>query len=193
MQPDPGSPQEIQPTESPAPMQAGKAPKRNLLLPILAALVILFLVLAAGGLGYWGYTLNLKLTDAQQQLAQLQGEHDKLKTDYQKSQTDLAAAQAELASTKKDLGTAQADLKDSDDQNKGLQSKISTTALKVKILYTFMTSKTGSDIITIDTLVKSAHDSELQSQWSSFTDTLTPEAGVTFLNYLVGAIQNDLK
>jgi hypothetical protein len=119
MQPDPLSPQEM------------KAPKLNFISEILTVLVLLFLLIAVAGLGFWAYRLNTNLTATQQQLSILQGEHNKLKADYEKIKgnneklnVNLTAAQTELESIKQDLVATQFNLKTAQEQNKILQAKI---------------------------------------------------------------------
>ena len=96
MQPDLGSPQQDDkqpepppmheaPPSIPAPAQVKKQPKRNIA-AIILGLFAFVLLLAVAGLGFWAFSLNTKLTAAQQELTALQGEPVRSKQIMRRSQ-----------------------------------------------------------------------------------------------------------
>jgi septal ring factor EnvC (AmiA/AmiB activator) len=187
--------QEKQAEQSPTPEQ-----KNSKKFPVFWVVLLAIVLIAAGGLGFWAYTLNSNLTATQQQLATLQGEHDKLQADYaqlksdnEKMTADFNQTTADLESTKKELATAQADLKKSRDQNKSLQSKIDVAIKKAEILYAVSTVKSAKDFLAVDTLIKATNDNQLLKEWDNFTSSPTTDGSVKFLLYLIGSVRDGLK
>ena len=109
MQPDPLTPQPEEKQPDPSPVQEKKPAKRNVGSIILGILVVLLLV-AVAGLGYWAYTLNTDLIATQGELTSLQAEHEQLKTDLASAQSDNDQLTADLNQAKADLEKTNGDL-----------------------------------------------------------------------------------
>lgn len=210
MQPDLGSPQQDDkqpepppmheaPPSIPAPAQVKKQPKRNIA-AIILGLFAFILLLAVAGLGFWAFSLNTKLTAAQQELTALQGEHSTLQADYaaltsekKKLDADLTQSKSNLDKTNTHLATAQTDLAKSQEEIKALDAKISKAKKLSDILYTFTTAKSASDIFKVDTLVKDANNASLKAKWDKFTASPSPEGSSDFIFYLITSIRDTLK
>jgi hypothetical protein len=195
---EPPSSHEItEPRISPIPQK--KSSRWNIPAIILGIFSFILLV-AVAGLGYWGYTLNTKLTATQQQLTALQGGHSKLQADYaaltsdhEKLNTDLTQSKADLEKANTDLTTTQASLKKSQDQNKNLNAQIDKASKLTEVLYAWTTSTEPSDVFRIDTLIKEANDQQLITQWDNLTRSPSNDAFGKFLNFLVAKIRVSLK
>lgn len=191
--------QEVKQPEHHMVEEAKKTPKRNVSIPVMAGLLIV-LCLAVVGLGFWAYKLNVNLTEANQQLTSLQSEQTKLQSDYaklksenEKLTSDLAQAKTDIEKANKNLAAAQADLKQSKDQNKNLQDKLTAASKNAEILYLFATGSSTTDILKIDDLVKETNDQKLISQWDTFTSSPTTKSSADFLLYMLEAIRDSLK
>ena len=222
MQPDPLSPQpeesqpvslpveegipvEVTPVQEivkvePVALEQRKAPKRSTTATGLGVLVFLLLV-AVAAVGYWAFTLNNQLTMTRQQLAALQGEHDKLKKDYaalvsdkDKLNTDLTQTKADLEKANVDLAAAKGDLQKSKNENAALSGKIDKTKKLADILYKWFNSPgTAADIFDLDTQIKATDDAQLKTIWKDLTAAPTQEKFGGFILYLVKAVRNSLQ
>lgn len=167
---------------------------------IILGIFSFFLLVAVAGLGYWGYTLNTKLIETQQQLSALQGEHGKLQTDYatltsnhEKLNADLTQSKADLEKANTDLITTQASLKKSQDQNKNLNAQIDKASKLAEVLYAWTTSTEPSDVFRIDSLIKDANDQQLITEWDNLTRSPSNDGFGKFLNFLIAKIRISLK
>jgi len=141
MQPDPSLVQEPQ-AEVPAPQEPPVAEvKPRLKKPIFKIVILVLLVFAVAGLGYWNYQLSANLKAAQQSLATLQGKHDnltaqknQLTSDFEKASSDLAQAKTELESTNATLSTAKSDLSKSKGDEKALREKMDRAGQYIEIM-----------------------------------------------------------
>jgi uncharacterized protein HemX len=181
------------------PIQAKKPSKWNIPALILG-LFALILIIVVAGLGYWGYTLNTKLTATQQQLAALQGEHGKLQTDFatltsnhEKLNTDFTQSKTDLEKANTDLSTTQSNLKKLQDQNSKLNAQIDKASKLAEVLYAWTTSSEPSDVFRIDSLIKEANDQQLITQWDNLTKSPSNDAFGQFVIFLVTEIRNNLK
>jgi type VI protein secretion system component VasF len=186
-----------EPKTSPIPEK--KPSKWNIPAIILGIFSFILLVVVAG-LGYWGYTLNTKLTATQQQLTALQEEHGKLQADYatltsdhEKLNTDLNQSKTDLEKVNTDLTTTQASLKKSQDQNKNLNAQIDKASKLAEVLYAWTTSNEPSDVFRIDSLIKEANDQQLITQWDNLTRSPSNDAFGKFLIFLVAEIRSNLR
>lgn len=195
---EPSSSHEItEPRISPIPEK--KSSRWNIPAIILGIFSFILLAVVAG-LGYWGYTLNVKLATSQQQLTALQGEHSKLQADYaaltsdhEKLNTDLTQTKADLDKVNTDLTTTQASLKKSQDQNKNLNAQIDKASKLTEVLYAWTTSTEPSDIFRIDSLIKEANDQQLITEWDNLTRSPSNDGFGKFMNFLVAKIRVSLK
>lgn len=185
---------------APAPVQAKKPSQAGGIAAVLLGLVVIVLLVAVAGLGFWAYSLNTKLADTQQQLTALQGDYGKLQTDYtvltsekDKLNADLTQAKADLEKANADLATAQTDLQKAQDESKALNAKTSETGKLADILYTWFTTKDTSGILKLDAQIKATNDTKLKSLWDQFTLSPTNDKSGELLVYLVTAIRDNLK
>lgn len=170
----------------PAPIQEVKPRKRNTSTIVLGILTFILLV-AVAGLGYWGFTLNTKLTTTQQQLTALQGEQAKLQSDYaaltsdkEKLNTELTQTKADLEKANTDLANAQADLKKSEDQNKSLQTKISEAQKRINVAVGIFVKQQNDKSVEAD--VRATKDAKLLELWNKFLSA--HGAGTSFLDFM---------
>ncbi len=128
MQPDP-SQSEVQqvPASGPQGGDLDKAVPRkfNWKIPILV-----ILILAVAGLGYWTWQLSTNLKAAQQSLSALQGKYDdltaensRLTTDLGQTSSELEQTSTELAGTNDTLKTTRSDTSKLKQEASNLQSK----------------------------------------------------------------------
>ncbi len=167
---------------------------------MMKTIVMIVLVLALLGVGFWGFQTNSKLTAtsgelavAQTDLATLQGKYDSLTKDNAQLASDLAQTKTDLEKAQADLAKAQSDLTKSQDQGKELQAKIASASKKTEALYAFLTVKTTEDFLVLDTMITATNDKDLIAQWSIFTSSPTTENSANFLLYLITDIKDDLK
>jgi len=128
MQPDPSQPEVQQvPASGPQGGDLDKAVPRkfNWKIPILV-----ILILAVAGLGYWTWQLSTNLKAAQQSLSALQGKYDdltaensRLTTDLGQTSSNLEQTSTELAGTKDTLKTTRSDTSKFKQEASNLQSK----------------------------------------------------------------------
>ena len=196
----PGSlsaPDEQKPLQSP--VREVNAQKRGPITGILVIFLVILLV-AVAGLGFWAYQLNSNLVATQQQLttlqndyADLQSEHATLKSDHEKLTTDLSQANTDLEKSNGDLTTAQADLQKSQDQNKGLNTRVDLASKKAEVLYAIANVSNAAEFLAIDALVKSTRDDQLLAQWNNFVAAPSAEGSGNLILYLIGSIRDSLK
>ncbi|MBN2119355.1 MAG: hypothetical protein JW730_22480 [Anaerolineales bacterium] len=175
VQPPPApAPVQAAPRPAPTPVQAKKGPRWGIA-AILLALVVVVLFVAAAGLGFWAYSLNTKLAAAEQQLAALQGDYDKLKadnatltSDKDKLNADLTQTKADLEKANADLAAAQGDLKTAQDQNSDLNARMNKANKLAEILYTWFTTNDAAGIFKLDSQIKATDDAKLKSLWDRF-------------------------
>lgn len=185
----------------PAPIQKQERPKRNVATMVLGVFTLILLV-AAIGLGAWGYTLKTKLTATQQQLTRLQSDHSKLQTDFstltgekEKLAADLTQIKADLDKTTTDLATSQADLKKAKDENKSLKAQISQSGKYADVLYSWFTSSNPSDVFRINSQIQATKNSKLAKLWNDLvtSPSLSEDKFGEFMVYLVTALRDELK
>ena len=188
------------PAPAPAPVQVKKTSKGFPIFTILGILLTLVLFVATVGLGYWGYTLNTKLTDTQAQLTALQGEQTKLKADYatlqgekDKLSKDLDQTKADLDKANTDLTTAKGDLDKSNTKITELNAKIEKVSKLVEVLYAWNTVDETSDILEIDKLIDDTNNSELAQRWTNMTNSFTDQNYNDVIDYLISQIRIGLK
>jgi hypothetical protein len=177
-----------------------KKPSKWNIPAIILGIFSFILLVVVSGLGYWGYTLNTKLTTTQQQLTALQEKHGKLQADYatltsdhEKLNTDFTQSKADLEKANTDLTATQAELKKSQAQNKNLNAQIDKASKLTEVLYAWTTSTEPSDVFRIDSLIKEANDQQLITQWDNLTRSPSNDAFGKFLNFLVAKIRISLK
>lgn len=163
-------------------------------------LLVFFLFLGFGWVGYWAYTLNTELTTAQSELAALQAKHHKLQADYttltsesEKLNADLTQSKTDLEKATSGLATAQADLDRSKAQNNDLNTQINKAGKLAEILYVISISDNESGILKIDRLVNEAGNKELTKQWDAFTTSPSEDGFTAFLDYLIFATRESLR
>ncbi len=128
MQPDPSQPEVQQvPASGPQGGDLDKAVPRkfNWKIPILV-----ILILAVAGLGYWTWQLSTNLKAAQQSLSALQGKYDdltaensRLTTELGQTSSELEQTSTELAGTNDTLKTTRSDTSKLKQEASNLQSK----------------------------------------------------------------------
>ena len=128
MQPDPSQPEVQQvPASGPQGGDLDKAVPRkfNWKIPILV-----ILILAVAGLGYWTWQLSTNLKAAQQSLSALQGKYDdltaensRLTTELGQTSSELEQTNTELAGTNDTLKTTRSDTSKLKQEASNLQSK----------------------------------------------------------------------
>ena len=184
---------------APAPVQAKKGPRWGIAAILLALLVVALLV-AVAGLGFWAYSLNTKLAAAEQQLAALQGDHDKLQTNYatltsdkDKLNADLTQTKADLEKANADLTAAQGDLKTAQDQNSDLNARMNKANKLAEILYTWFTTNDAAGIFKIDSQIKATDDAKLKSLWDQFMRSPSDDKVGPIMIHLVTALGDYLK
>lgn len=185
---------------APAPVQVRKASKGFPIFTILGILLTLVLLVATVGLGYWAYTLNTQLTDTQQQLTTLQGEHTKLKADFatlqgekDKLSKDLDQTKADLDKANTELATAKSDLDKANTKITELTAKIEKVSKLAEVLFAWNTVDETSDILEIDKLVDDTNNSELAKRWKNMTNSFTDQNYNDFIDYLISQIRIGLK
>jgi len=177
--------------------------KKNFLSKLLIGGLVLFLVsvmLVAGGLGYWAYTLNTGLTKANEQLAALQGKYDSLESENSKLATDLAQSNADLEKTKQELADSQEELN-------AKTKSMKDAALRFTVLRKSLIplTETEDGVASEDEFIaffsdwiqsiEDVHDPVLLSKFEDMVDAmLAGKSGDgSFLEYLLNSIENDLK
>ncbi|HEX2994813.1 MAG TPA: hypothetical protein VHP14_08315 [Anaerolineales bacterium] len=190
---------------APAPVQAKKPSQVGGIAAVLLGLVVIVLLIAVAGLGFWAYSLNTKLADTQQQLTALQGDYGKLQTDYtvltsekEKLNADLTQAKADLEKANADLATAQTDLQKARDENKAVGAKMDKAGKLADVLFTWFTSEDASGLIKVDAKIKATSDTKLASLWEKYLTAVaqnkpgTSEFG-DLLIHLVTSLNDNLK
>ncbi len=156
---------------------------------VILGMFICILVVAAAGLGYWGYTLNNNLAATQQQLATLQGQYSTLKSDDAKLAADLEKTKTDLKKTQGDLATAQADLDQAKNQTSSLQAKIDKASKYLTVLVGFW----GDTVSNSETKIKATNDSLVLSKYQTFAASNLNKDFYAFFDAIVSAIVNSLK
>ena len=174
-------------TES-TPMEVKKGSK----LSLVTVFVIIFL-LAAIGLGAWGYTLNSNLTKTQAATKELQKKFDTLTADkdtvsgnLDQAKADLEKAQGDLAKTKKELTDAEASLTKSKEQAVTLQGNIDKALQYLDIAIGIYVDQDDQD--QRDAKVKTINDPELTKKYEAMKTSDGTEAFGDFLTYLFVAM-----
>ncbi|MBI5351924.1 MAG: hypothetical protein HZB50_04730 [Chloroflexi bacterium] len=176
---------------------------KNFLSKLLIGGLVLFLIsvmLVAGGLGYWAYTLNTDLTKANEQLAALQGKYDSLESENSKLSADLTQSNADLENTRKELSTARKDL---DAKTKKSKDAAARFAVLSKTLIPLTKAEEGvaseEEFITFFSdwvqSIENVHDPVLDSKFDDLIKAIM--AGKSddgsFMDYLIKTIEDDLK
>ena len=170
-------------TES-TPMEVKKDSKFSL----VTVFVIIFL-LAAIGLGAWGYTLNNNLTKTQAGTKELQKKFDTLTADkdavsgnLDQARTDLEKAEGDLAKAKKDLTDAEASLTKSKEDAVTLQGNIDKSLQYLDIAIGIYVDQ--DNVEQRDAKVKAINDPELTKKYEAMKVSDGTEAFSDFLTYL---------
>jgi uncharacterized protein HemX len=205
LNPTPAPPpvQSVQPVPvrpAPVPVQAKKPSQVGGIAAVLLGLVVVVLLVAVIGVGFWAYSLNTKLASTQQQLTALQGDYSKLQTDYtvltsekEKLSADLTQAQADLDKANADLATAKTDLQAAQDETKAVTAKMGETGKLADILFTWFTINDSSSILKLDSQIKATDDTKLKSLWDQFMASPTNDKVTDVLIYIVTTLRDDLK
>jgi septal ring factor EnvC (AmiA/AmiB activator) len=163
-------------------------------------IVVIVLVLALAGVGYWGFTQSSALKATQADLATmtqkfdtLTAENTQLTTDFDATKAELDTTKSDLEKTQGDLTTTQGDLKKAQDDGNTKQNKITKASKLAEILYAFSSVKTPTDILAVDSMIKATNDKELQAEWSKFINAPTTQSSSDFLLYMMNAISAALK
>jgi septal ring factor EnvC (AmiA/AmiB activator) len=194
MQPDSSLAQEPQtPLQAAGSVPEAPKPRRNIVIPILLVL----LLLAASGVGYWAYQLNTQLTRAKQSLSALQAKHDTLKSEKSKLSTELDQVNSELADTnaaiektKSDSTAATAELSKYNDEASALISKMGKAEKYIEILKGAFADK--DNVIETFLKVSAIKDSKLDSLWADYLASKS-NSFVKFMAYIISTTVDILK
>ena len=196
MQPDQSQPEAQQvPVSAPQGGNSEKpAPRKfNWKIPIL-----ILLILAVAGLGYWTYQLSTNLKVAQQSLAALQGRHadlttknDGLTTEFTQVSGDLESTNTELATTRETLKTAKSDLSKSKQDASALQSKKTKAGKFVEIMRGVFEDKDSF----IETYLKvlATGDAKLSDLYNAYMKSKSSVDLFTWSGYLISKAVEFLK
>jgi septal ring factor EnvC (AmiA/AmiB activator) len=195
MQPDPSLAQEPQtPSQAAGSVPQAPKPRRNIVIPILLVL----LLLAAGGVGYWGYQLNTNLTAAKQSLDALQGKYkdltsqkSQLSTELDQVNSELADTKAAIEKTKGDSTAATAELSKANNEATALISKMGKAAKYIEVLKGGFAE--GDNVIETFVKVSATKDSKLESLWTDYLTGLSNTSFVKFMAYLISTTVDILK
>ena len=137
---------------------------------IVTVLLILAL-LAAIGLGYWGYTLGNGVKATQAAYADLKAKHDSLSKDkdavsasLETAKADLETAKAELESAKKDLEGEQAKLATAKEGLAGLQANVDKALQFMDVMVDYWV-RDGDDV---PDLIAAIGDDELTKKYAAY-------------------------
>ncbi len=196
------SPPALQPTPSIVPEKPtvlpATQPKKSRFGTIFSALVILFLLLGLGGLGYWAYQLNSNLKATQQDLARLQVNYDKLATEKNSLAVLLARTQSELVKIRSDLVTTRSDLTKSRDDAAALQDRMDKAGKLTEVLIVHKVDNATDDVI--ERKILASGDAKLLRLFYTFkvdykkgNASLNMSNYLNWRNYLVEAIRDSLE
>ena len=138
---------------------------------IVSACLVLA-ILAAAGLGIWGYQLNARLASTQRELASLQGDRAQLASTLDQTKAELARSQADLA-------TANAD-------QAAWQAKLDAARTLLNVLDgIFVTPQTEAEI---EKRVNATKDVQLIQLWDEARSSTNLQSATVFISYLVKAV-----
>lgn len=204
MQPDTSQPQEPQApaVESPVPVVEAPIEAKRPRKPIGKIILLILLILAVGGLGYWNYMLDANLKAADLSLAASQSRYNalttrnaKLGSDLEQTNSSLTQTKAELETTKKSLDAAKLDLSKANGQVSSLKSKKEKALLYSTLLASVFTvpddDKTKGLVIFIQVaLVK---DPELTKMYNNYLEHPNQDNFEEWLGYVITKLSEILR
>jgi cell division protein FtsB len=156
----------------------------NKIIYIVGGFFLVVAIIAAVGLGVWGYQLNTRLAATQTQLASLQGDYAKLKADNAQLSTNLSQTNSTLEQTKSDLTKAQSDLKTANSDKAAQLSTINAVKNLMPVVDAIWV--TGENDNAITAKVKATGDTKLIDLWDAVLKTPNATTGQAFNEYLFG-------
>ncbi len=150
----------------------------------LGALVLIFALVLAAGLGVWAYGLNTQLKQARADILDLKSRHEKLNSDYSDLSTGAAKTNADLTAAQAQTESLQGQLENAQSENSSLEARISAIQAKVAILDTW---NSGSED-AFERKVNASGDAELKTLWENFKKTDSDEDFWNLLDYVIQTI-----
>jgi len=155
---------------------------------IIGSLLLVGTIIIAVGLGAWAYKLNNDLAQVQEEHQTLKTDYEELETSHQKAEesfkeqsdaaaTELSDAQAQIEKLENDLSAAQK-------ENEALKSKIAHIKSKVEVLNSFWFSSDASFQRKID----STDDSQLRDLYAALVEEDSWESYLDLMTYMIESI-----
>lgn len=194
-------PESSQSQEPQAPVGEPAAEIKRPRKPIGKIILLILLILAVGGLGYWNYTLDANLKAAELSLAAMQSRHDALTTRNTKLTSDLGLTSAELEQTTTDLETTEAsvkaaklDLSKANGQVSSLESKKEKARQYTMILETVFTLP-DSEIkgILLSLEISLLKDQELSKLYENYLKKPNPDTFREWFGYVIVKLDESLR
>lgn len=155
---------------------------------IIGSLLLVGTIIIAVGLGAWAYKLNNDLAQVQEEHQTLKTDYEELETSHQKAEesfkeqsdaaaTELSDAQAQIEKLENDLSAAQKEIE-------ALKSKIAHIKSKVEVLNSFWFSSDASFQRKID----STDDSQLRDLYAALVEEDSWESYLDLMTYMIESI-----
>lgn len=164
--------------------------KSGILGTILVSLLILILLAATGGAGYWVYTLNNNLTAKNSQVTALQGKYEKLQGAHEQLISDLDQAKADLETASGDLTKAQDNLKQAKDKSQVVENRVANTLTLLDVASALYDD--SIEIAELEEKIGETGDAKLSELWDKYKDSGRQEDLESFLFYLFRVITENL-
>jgi len=188
MQPEPSVPQAAAPVTPPAKKSSNA----------LWIVLVIVLILAVAGVGFWGYQQSAALKATQGALTTLQGKYDSLtaekntlSSNLDATTAELGTTKAELEKTKADLATTQGDLKTAQDKSAALEKTIEKARKYAGIIKGIWVDEDSFSDLGIK--VNATDDAALKSKFEAFDDSRSASDFGALLEYLYTIMVDVLK
>jgi uncharacterized protein HemX len=179
-------------TGTPVP-EVGKKSKVNGL-----TIALIIFLLAALGLGIWGYMLNSNLQTTRASQSALQKKYDTLTTDtntlttnLEQARSDLEKAGADLEQAKKDLTTTQSDLTKTADAITAGKADIAKAVQYLDVAVGLFVDQ--ADLTAMTAKVSAVNDPKLTEKFEKYTNNGSVDDLSAWLGYLFGTVVDLLK
>jgi septal ring factor EnvC (AmiA/AmiB activator) len=163
----------------------------NKILTIAGVVILVVAVIAAAGLGVWGYQLNTKISSTQKQIVSLQGDYDKLKADNAQLTTNLSTTNATLDKNKSDLAKIQADLKSVNSDIADERTRINKAKKLTDVAISIFVKRENVDLLTNQ--IGATGDAKLIASWFLVISTPTQKHVKDFSDYLFESLSDAVK
>jgi chromosome segregation ATPase len=164
----------------------------------VVTLFLVILVLAAIGLGVWGYTLNTNIQTTYAERDALQKKYDGLMKDknglaaeLETAKTELATAQSDLKKAQTYLTDAQGQLTKSQDEATKLQASIDNSLKYLNIALGVYVH--GDDLSETESKVKVLNDPKLTEKFKAYKEKDNEKNFTGWMSYLFATMADLIK